>query len=329
MDHSAVPLVRGGQKLLLLECFTRLPLVQRLAWPFGHQIGDRAQVILALHRQVRALGQELVQQLIDVIVQIPLSGTEQIAEVPLLNVGGSSKVFVRRHLLVVEVVGCLTQRRGDQIEFGRKGRQRRRGRSIWHLVQRCLPRCAVDQHVHGRLIARARDQIGLPVARHQPIAYHRQAHVDGNYLSDLPPTISAGRTRPADALALAQRGNQLPARLTSGINARGVVYRLSQHLPVWLFWADGFGYGGNLLRRPPAPAEQTPQHATRPAAGMQLGHVADIDSPLLRELALEGGHSFRPSGCEPARSGPDGVGAASELREGEVRAVFFGETSPA
>src|SRR5690554_3273798 len=61
-------------------------------------VGDRIELFLAVDRQVRALGQVLAQQTVDVLATAPLPRTARVAEVD-PDAGGLSQLRVARHFL--------------------------------------------------------------------------------------------------------------------------------------------------------------------------------------------------------------------------------------
>ena len=54
---------------------------EALTWPDVQFVGNRIQLLLAVHRQIRALRQVLADQSVDVLVAAALPGAVRVAEV--------------------------------------------------------------------------------------------------------------------------------------------------------------------------------------------------------------------------------------------------------
>lgn len=92
-------------------------------WPTVQAVGNGIENDLAVHRQVRALGQVLAQQSVGVFTGAALPGAMRVAEVDLpAGVGGQFRM--PGHLLALVVGQGLAHRCGNQIEIGGKAGQR-------------------------------------------------------------------------------------------------------------------------------------------------------------------------------------------------------------
>lgn len=97
-----------------------------------------------MHRKIGALGQKLAQQPIGVLARAPLPGTVRVAEVhPHARCLG--QLPVPGHFLALIVGQRLAQRLCNQVELGRKRRQRALSRGIGQPF-------AQMRHMGGKLI---------------------------------------------------------------------------------------------------------------------------------------------------------------------------------
>jgi hypothetical protein len=85
-------------------------------------IGDRIEFVLAVDRQIGALGQVLAQQAVGVLTGAALPGAVRIAEVN-LHAGGGSEFAMAGHLLALVVGEALAQRCGNRVAFGSEAGQ--------------------------------------------------------------------------------------------------------------------------------------------------------------------------------------------------------------
>ena len=287
----------------------RLPL-QGLARPVVEQISDRVQRGLVMHRQVRALGQELADQPVDVLAAAALPGAVGVAEVhPHARVAG--QLAVTRHLLALVVGQRLAQRLRDEVELVGEGRQGRLCRGIGHAAQHHHARGALHQHAHGRGIARALDQVALPMPGHEPVIHLGRAHMDAHHLGDLAAPVLARTARAARAAGLAQAGDELRAQLAARVGVDGVVQRLVGELQARLVRVHALECVGNLGWRP-APQQHVRHHRSQRAMGIELarrtGLLATPPALRVRGLGAVGliGQSIAP------KLAADGAGAAPQ-----------------
>ena len=264
MNRSRIFLADGRHDAL--ESLVGTVPSQRLPGSVVHQVGNRVQRILVMHRQIGALGQELAQQSVGVLATALLPRTVRIAKVH-LHARGLTERLVPRHLSALVVGERFTQGRSHRIELGRERRQRTFCRAALHLAQQHKTRCTLHQHTDRRLIARTLDQIALPVPGHQAIFDLGRTHMDTHHVRDLPSSILARRAGPARALALAQQGDELAAQLPAWVGVDGVVDRLVRDVPGGLIGMHAPECAGNLLWRP-APTEQRADRLPQSTVGM-------------------------------------------------------------
>lgn len=92
--------------------------------PVVQQVSDGVQFLLAINRQVRALGQELAQRPVGVLTAAALSGAVRVAEVH-AHVGVAGQLAGAGHLMSLVVSQRLVQRSGATWRRGRPGLTRR------------------------------------------------------------------------------------------------------------------------------------------------------------------------------------------------------------
>src|ERR1035438_2082479 len=85
---------------------------------------------------------------------------------------------------------------------------------------------ALHEHAHRGLVARALDEVALPVPRHDAVVDLGRPHVAAHPLEDLGASIIAARARHASAAPVAQAGDELAAQLAPGLGVDGRVDRL-------------------------------------------------------------------------------------------------------
>ena len=188
--------------------------------------GNGIQLFLAVSRQVRALGQVLADQAVDVFVAAALPGAVRVAEVD-RDAGSLGDLGVLRHLSAPVVGHALAHRQRHAIERGAEALHRRGRRGIVHLDQHQVATGAFYQGADRRSVGLSLDQVTLPVARHQAVFNLRRTHVNANHLRDLATSIDAARARPSRRLALAQADNQLLAQLADRQGIDRVIDRLA------------------------------------------------------------------------------------------------------
>jgi len=148
------------------------------------------------------LGAE-VPQPVGVLADAALPGAVRNAEVdPHAGVGG--QLGVPGQLLALFVGQALAQGCGDRVELDGEARQRRRRSRIFHARQQHQAAGALDEHAQRGLVARALDEVALPVARHHSVVHLGRVHVDADHVGELPTPIRAAAARQARSATLAQ-----------------------------------------------------------------------------------------------------------------------------
>ena len=179
------------------------------------QVGNRIELLLAVHRQVCALGQELTDQPVGVLAGATLPRAVRVTEVH-HHARVGRQLSMARHLLALVVGQGLAHRLSNAAQLGRESLQRRGGRGIGQLDQHHQTRAALDQYTHGRAVARALDEIALPVAGEGPVVGLGWAHMNAQQIGHLSPAILAPAARHALGCGPAQTSDQVFAQLAFG-----------------------------------------------------------------------------------------------------------------
>lgn len=246
--------------------------VQRLARAVVQQVSDRIERLLVMHRQVRALGQELAQQPVGVLAAALLPRAVRVAEIH-ADVGVARQLLMLAHLAPLVVGERLAKWLRDLVELGGEGRQRRLGRCIGHARQQYQARGALDQHAHAGAVHGAFDEVALPMARHGAVVHLGRAQVDADHVGDLAAPVLATRAGAAGAAALAQAGDEGLAQLTLGVGVDGVVDALVRDVHAGLVGPKGAECAGDLLGGP-VPAEHVADDRPQGAVGVELDAAA-------------------------------------------------------
>ena len=90
--------------------------VQRFPRPAIHQIGNRIELLLTVPRQVRALGQELANQVVGVFIGAALPRAVRIAEIH-RNAGIGAELLVMGHRRAPVISQALMHRLGYGVEL--------------------------------------------------------------------------------------------------------------------------------------------------------------------------------------------------------------------
>lgn len=293
MNRNRVLRANGGYQFL--ESLGGAIPSPRLPGPVIHQVGNRVQRILRMHRQIGALEQELAQQSIGVHATA-LPGTVRITEKH-LHVRGLGEFLVPRHLPALVVDERFAQGCSHRIELDRERHQRALRHAVGHLAQQHQARSALDQHTDRRLVPPF-DQITLPVSGHHAVGDLGRTHMNAHHVRNLLSPILTGRMRPA--LALAQQGNELAAQLAVRVGVGGAAGRLVRDMSGGVVGMHTSECAGNLLRQP-APTEQRANRLPQSAVGMQLRQEPNIDTALeTRTVGATVAPQFAAQGAETA-----------------------------
>lgn len=248
---------------------------QALARAVVDLIGNGIELLLAVAAQVRALGQVLAHQAIDVLVGAPLPGAVRVAKVH-RNARIGRQLFVASHLPALIVGQRLAHRLGDGVELVREGLQhtgRTGGPGVRQLHQHQQPAGALDQRAHCTGVGLALDQIALPVAGELSILYLGWAQMDAEHVRDLAAPVIALAARGALVSSLTQASHQLALELAHGLGIDAVVDRLVRHAVRVALGVDTRQCQGNLLGRP-APAQALTHDDKQHALGIELASRA-------------------------------------------------------
>ena len=263
------------------------------------------QLLLAMYRQVCALGQVLANQAVDVFVAAALPGAVRVAEVD-RHAGSLGDLGVSRHLPALVVSHALAHLQRHAIERGAEAFQRRSRRRVVHLHQHQVATGSLHQRAYTRGVGFALDQVAFPMPWHQPVFDLRWAHMDADHLGNLAAPIHTTRARSACRLALPQADDQLLAQFTDRQGIDRVIDRLATDVGISEAGnVHAAQLAGNLLGRQTftehmrhqLEALTTPQQlslrSTHLAASLHLllgrvGRVAATDISIAAQLPADG-----------------------------------------
>lgn len=134
---------------------------EALAWPYVQFVGNRIQLLLAIYRQVRTLGQVLPDQSIDVFVATALPGAVRVAEVD-RHAGLLGDLRMASHLPSLVVGHALARRQRHAIQRRAEPLHSRGRRRIAHLYQHQVAAGALHQGAYRRGVGLALDQVAFP-----------------------------------------------------------------------------------------------------------------------------------------------------------------------
>ena len=261
--------------------------------------GDLVELVLAVDRQVRALGQILTQQAVGVLVAAALPGAVRVGEVD-RHTGAQGQRVVVTHLLALIVGQRLAQGGRDALQGLAEAGQRVGSAGAAHLGQHHEAAAALDQRADRRTIAGALDQIALPVARDQPVFDLGRAHVDALPVRNLAPPVLTAAARLARAATLSQAGDELLAQLASRGHVDRAVDGLVRHPVVRPIGEGPRQYPGDLLRRP-ARQQQLMDHRPQRRVVELAQHPRFAStaacSPLRRLRAIDRSHHSTRAGA--------------------------------
>ena len=296
------------------------------------------QLLLAMYRQVCALGQVLANQAVDVFVAAALPGAVWVAEVD-RHAGSLGDLGVSRHLPALVVSHALAHLQRHAIERGAEAFQRRSRRRVVHLHQHQVATGAFHQRTDGRGVGLTLDEVAFPMPRHQPVFNLRRAHMNTDHLGDLAAPIHATRARPARRLALAQTDDQLLTQLTHWQGIDRVVDRLATDVGIsQVGYVHAAQLAGNLLGRQTltqhmghqfealATRQQFSHRSTNLAAGLHLllgqaGRVATASTSVTAQLTADGRRGSVDQAGNPAQAEALGT---TDLNGGALFNAEFG-----
>lgn len=190
------------------------------AWPVVELVSNRIELRLAVNRQIRALGQVLPDQPVDVLAVAALLRAMRVTEVD-LDARVGTQLCMPRHLFALVVRQRLAHGLGNAAQLSGKPFQCRGRRGVGQHGQHHQARASFHQHTHGRTVAGALDEVTFPVPWKRPVIGLRWPHMDAQHLGQLAPAAFPTRAWHAFALRPTQAGNQVLAQLarTHGIDA--------------------------------------------------------------------------------------------------------------
>ncbi len=240
------------------------------------QVGNGIELLLAVHGQVRALGQVLADQSVGVLAGAPLPRAVRITEVHHHTRVGC-QLSVARHLLALVVGQRLAHGFGDAAQFGREALQCRGGRRIGQLDQHHQSGTALEQYTHGRAVTRPLDEIALPVAGKGPVAGFGRAHMDAQQIGHLTPAILAPAARHALGLGPTQTGDQVLAQLTLGHGVDAGVDALVGDGALGFIGPHELECARDLRGRP-TPRQEVLDHTEEHGVAGQFGAFATLEA---------------------------------------------------
>ena len=240
------------------------------------QVGDRIELLLAVDREVRALGQELADQPVGVLAGAALPGAVRVAEVH-HHAGVDCQLGMARHLLALVVGQGLAHGFGNAAQLGGEAFQGGGSRRIGQLDQHDQARAALDQNAHRRAIASALDEVALPVAGESPVAGLGRAHMDAQQIGHLAPAVLAPAARHAFGFGTAQTGDQVFAQLAFGHGVDAGVDALVRDGALGFIGPHAFECARDLRGRPSL-GQKVPDHAKEHGVGGQLGALSAFEA---------------------------------------------------
>lgn len=306
--------------------FDRALEIEAFAWTHVQLQGYGIQLLLAVYRQVRALGQVLADQAIDVLVAAALPGAVRVAKVdrhPRLL----SDFGVPRHLPALVIGHALAHRQRHAIERRAEAFHRRGRRRIVHFHQHQIAAGALNPGAYRRGVGLALDQIAFPMARHQAVFDLRRAHMDADHIGNLAAPIHTPRARSARCLALAQTDDQFLAQLTDRQGIDRVIDRLATDVGI-----TQAGYvhvaqlAGNLLGR-----QTLSQHMNHQvealSSGQQLARRPTDLATSLHPLLGHAGRVLTTGITVAAQLTADGRGGSVDQAGNPAQAEALGVTN--
>ncbi len=158
--------------------------VESLTWTHIQLQCHGIQFLLAVSRQVRALGQILADQAIDILIAAALPGAVRVAEVD-RHAGLLGDFSMPRHLPPLFVGHALAHSQRHAIERRAEALHRRGRRRVVHLDQHQVAAGALHQGADRRGVGLALNQVTFPMPRRQPVFDLRRAYVDADHLGNL------------------------------------------------------------------------------------------------------------------------------------------------
>ena len=288
--------------------------------------------------QVGALGEVLAQQSVGVLVRPALPRAVGITEIHgHVQCGGDP--FVQGELRSLVPCQAVPEELGQALHLVDDGLLDVFGVvSVGQVQQDREPGGALHERADGVLVARAGDQVALPMAGNRPVLDFRRPLADHDHgLAEpgLPPAVAAGF---ALGPALPHGAFQLLSELALGLQVDGLVDRLDArvHIPIirevrlqtpgYLLGAPMFGQSGE----DPAPQRGALGRLPRlwpfePIRALLLGPVGLVVAgggiPVASDLTADG--SRIPS--QQARDGADPVAKAQPVGDG--RALLLAQVS--
>ena len=144
----------------------RRSYAQALSGPVVDLIGNSVELLLAVAREIRALGQVLAHQAVGVLVGATLPRAVGVTEVH-RDARAAAQLLVHGHLSALVVRHALAHGWRDPQQLVREGLHHinRTGRlELGQLDEHKQPAGALDQRAHRTGVARPLDEVTLPVA---------------------------------------------------------------------------------------------------------------------------------------------------------------------
>ena len=208
MDESVV--LRGVQQQFCVD-YQRGSYAQALPWPVVDFICIRIKLLLAVARQVGALGDVLTHQAVHVLAGAPLPRAVRVTKVH-CDPGDFSQLLVPSHFSILVVSHALAHRycNAQQLvrecleHFGSTG-----WLGVWQVDEDDQPDGALDQGTHRDGVAFTFGEVAFPVSRKLPVLDLGGANVNAQhvrYLASAVLPFAAGHTL---VVCMAQASYQL------------------------------------------------------------------------------------------------------------------------
>ena len=289
--------------------------VEDLARPVIEHGFDVGELLGRDGGQVGALGQELANQAVHVLVGAALPGAVGFAEEH-GHAGGGGEFEVAGHLGAAVVGEALAQLGDDLVEAPGEAFEGVGGGAAVHLGEQHEAAVALDGGADGAGVARTLDEVALPVAGYQPGVGLCGALAQRHEVGDVAALAAgAARTRHALGVALAQLGDDFGAQLATGHHVDGLVDGLVRDALSGVFGVHALEPASDLFGRQGALEFVAYELAQRGVeSGAELAHAGLGLDTALAGLLLGASGQVAPFRVLIARQFPaDGRGRAAEL----------------
>jgi len=152
------------------------------AGPVDELFSIRAELSLAVDRQIRTFGQVEPDHSVDILATAPLPRPVLVPVVD-LSVRVGAQLYMLSHLLALVVRQRLAHRSCQATQLGRKAFQSRWGGGVGQHHQ---ARAALDQHTQDRAVTSTLNELASPVPGKRPAICLGRQYMDAQHLEHPP-----------------------------------------------------------------------------------------------------------------------------------------------